>query len=435
MNSKRRSLKLLVAAPLILSLIVCCAGCATSQTDAESPSPAVSSSSIAGISTEDAIRDDFSNKGYAITTSPYRIKNERFVLELPENVYVPATIEQDITTVMDAIENTTSLSFFPEGGNFEPVVISVVRSNPSERSDYIPESGSAMAIGGYGIEVSPLDIVLDSGEGWVMTHELLHVLNQRESGALLTTPLSEGFTTYWTQKIIEGKHYNTTFNSYINYSDADLDNEITPQTAEAKFIECDYDGWVGYKYGFRMMHYIDESGYSDGYIELCRRHIDEAGMTNADIVPFVKEQFGDDFFTEFGKWFQNNRDRFSGGSLTNDYTYKQQIDVFPVIASWDMYNPLNFTYSESILLDFSKGNEYITEYLGRELTGRLHVKALADGSSTITFIDADGKSVQTDDLTGKGEMYYDVEGAVSIRIEGDGKRVSIEPIFDQIVKG
>lgn len=429
-TGRKKSIYIITAIALVLSLVLPTLGCTAADTEPNEGGNATSDTSLE----IELLEDDgtgLSDKDYTITDKPLRLEDDRFILEVPEGVYVPGTVEQNINTVLDAIEETTGLSFFG-GGSSDPIVITVARSNPSGRTDCKQESGDAYAIGDYGIEISPFDLIIPAGQGWTMTHELLHVLNSRQGGSLLAKPLCEGFTTYWTQKIIEKGRYPSIFNGYGNYSFYEHDSDLNAQTAEQLFIASDEDGWEGYLYGFRLMHYMDECGYIEQHMELCRENADVGDMTCEQAAPLLKEKFGDDFFERFGEWFEKNSDMFTNGSFTQDFTAFDTFDVYPMIAAWDMYEPLNFTYSGSITLDFTKGSEYATEYLGRTVTGDLVVMLSADGDSVATFLDADGKELRKVKLPGAPQTLT-VENAVKIVVEGDGKLVHCEPIFEDMI--
>ncbi len=363
--------------------------------------------------------------GYTITTEYTQIENERFIIKIPAGVYVPDTLEQDVHLLMDMMEQITGLSFYSDHAiakGAAKVFIEVILD------PYGQEYGNAWGEP-RGVFVSPGDLLLQTGEMWTLAHELFHCLNFR-NGSELCTAINEGFSTYWTQKAIEELVFPSSFDGYSNYSDATLQG-LTPQNAEQLFLDVDEDGWFGYLYGFRLMHYLMEVEGFDRFMEFSQL-LERISPypSHAQMVPELKAFFGDDFFQAFGTWFVQNKNRFEP-TKSSDLTAFDVVTPYPRYAAEDSYDFWNFTYQNRIIFDFTPGMEYAVQYRGEVLTGDLAVRLRTTGTASAYFFDAAGNLLHTVQLSDDAEDIV-VPGATRIMIEGDGSPVIFVPSLTQI---
>ncbi len=372
---------------------------------------------------------------YFITTEYTVIEDERFVLKIDANVYVPKSIKSDIYAVMDAIEEVTGLSFYPDcldatypDAQDKRVVINVVKKETGEfHNAYSTVEG---------VYISSGDLLICAGESMAIIHELTHVVNWR-NGSIMSGVLAEGFSTYFTCKVIEKQYFPSDFNSYSNYR---LDDTITSDNAESLMEEADSDGWFGYKYGFRLMHYIMEIYGIDSYMELSKRVFEEIGNlydTNVHMIPRLKEYFGDDFFTEFGNWYKENESGFNPNYHTvfvnqavnfsglTDYGCFNSIDVFPYYGSSCTYSIGSFDYKERLIMNFSRGHEYTKQYMDDKIAEECSVRIISCGNATVYFFDKQGKQISYIKLEARTIQTCTVKGIYKIMVEGDGEWISI----------
>ncbi len=374
---------------------------------------------------------ELANLEYKIYTEATIIETERFSLTIPANCYVPGTIVSDINQVMDNIEQVTGLSFYSDYAKThgKDGKVEIIIKKPDSETEVSNAHGSVT-----GATVSPAHILLNHGYASAMHHELLHCINAR-NGHFMSRTLCEGFTTCLTQKMINEHYFISIFNGYLNFSSYE---DITPETAENLFIDCDNDGWNAYLYGFRLMHYIIEKHGLDKYMELTETLDAEQTdfrtfYTNKEMVPYLKEHFGDDFFKEFGKWYQANKHVFEQiGAATQDFTPFNQLEMIPQYAAWTFYDRLSFTYQDTFTIDMEKGYEYMTAYKNETLSGNFVADIRTIGDTTVSFYNRSGELIQEEKLS-LFNTRYNVPDVSCIKFTGDGKIVIFEPIFEEIL--
>ncbi len=370
--------------------------------------------------------------GY-ITDQEMRIETERFVLLLPKGVHVPDTLLDDIDLIMTLTEEITGLSYYSDYAKelvanwMEKKVIVQVELTGDDS-----EAGGASG-GVVGAYLSPADLLIRAGHMDVMTHELLHCLHRR-NGSFIASFCAEGFTTYWTKEILEKQVLFSHFDSYQNYSV--YPENITPETAESVLLStAEEDDWNNYLYGFRLMHYIVETGLFDGFMALSRHALAtrDSGMESASVgAALLKEYFGEDFFAEFAVWYQKNAQQFSPEpEAARDYSGFTQVDMYPFYGAWNFYESMRFTYKDRIAIEFANGFSYGSLYKKTPRTGSLVVRLSGEGEAKAHFYDVDGNLIKTAMLT-RDETEHSVIGATRLVIEGDGKPVLVAPQFEGI---
>ncbi len=369
---------------------------------------------------------------YYITTEPTVIENSRFRISLPAGIYVPTTLEEDFNKILDLNEQVTGLSYYPAGN--EPL-IEITVTIPANGQEYYSAWG-----GETGAWFNPGDMLTFTGEHWVPTHELLHTLNAR-NGKLSCTVLSEGFTTYFVERVREQQAIISTFDGYSNYAVGGFEN-LTKEKAVELFIEVDSDSWFGYQYGFRFMHFMMEEYGLDRWIEFSKQC--KGFMKHSEVATKLQEFFGEDIFAKFASWMNENGKLFTPGTRISDFTEFEVFDVYPYFGAWAQYMPLSFTYADGFRLEYASGFEYLTEYKGLELSGefnfKFHIRSSimpdTEAHTTAHFFDKDGKhlrSIEAENFRG-GENSFSVPGTYTVIFEGDGRAVKFDLDYDTLVK-
>lgn len=266
---------------------------------------------------------------YYTTTREEYIDTTRFIIYLGKNTAVPVNVIELVNHEMDLIEETTGYDFYVEPRNeYEYLAMDIELKKYFNNADQWIDHNTnrekvkiivtehdidveAYAVGGAGIVLRPEHLKLLDGKGDALLHELLHVVCHR-NGPFLRMVLAEGFTTYYTMKIIEkDKKLNYSYDAYSSLSN--YQNPITENTMESLFLNMT-SGQSAYSLGFRMMHFIDEtyglSVYRKIQEEVDRNYKELGEVPIAIIADAIKTVCGDNYFKDFANWHKNNMTKF-----------------------------------------------------------------------------------------------------------------------------
>ena len=203
------------------------------------------------------------DRPFEITSEQTIIETERFLLKIEAGVYVPKTISDDISLVMDTAEAVTGLTFYPSTP-VHPAVgkVRIEVVNPALHGGDYPAYG-----GLSGVTVSAPDIIIRGGQGWALLHELLHCLQFR-NGSVLSPTLAEGFSTTHVLKAASVAPFPIALDSYGNY--ASEERIADEKNAQKRFLALDQtdDGWSCYLYGFPMILFMNEAYGEEAFIKL-----------------------------------------------------------------------------------------------------------------------------------------------------------------------
>lgn len=287
-----------------------------------------------------------------VETDDYEyIIGEKCVIFVDKGCKIPGDLVVVIEDVMTALENETGMTFNNDGfynnedskdwiisyfgkdywngfsGGKEK--INIILCNDNEHEGLVSCATDRTAV-----FINPDFKVHKYGIGPV-AHELTHVLMDCNHD-YYENKISEGFATYWQVNLIKAlpQYAIPTVDADEKYFGLYKEN-LNAQTAESLFLK-DYsrmDGNQPYEYGFGLVTYLYETYSLDevnGFLNCLderllnykRQQADEKwtdeefyeNMMFMGSLEFeaevVKEYFGDDFFTKFGKWYSDNKNRF-----------------------------------------------------------------------------------------------------------------------------
>ncbi len=288
---------------------------------------------------------------YYTTTKEEYIQTTRFNLYLDKGVEVPVNVIYLINYIMDSIEDTTGYQFYVQHYNSNKYYRGMNRElekyfdnakafedvdSNDERLDIVVAHNEleidAYASSNGGVFLGPLYIKLLDGNADGLIHELLHVAFF-QNGSSMESPLDEGFTTYYTSKIIENdKILNCTFDSYAALSN--YQNIISEDSMEDLFINYTA-GQSRYQLGFRLTVYIIENYGMVSYKKIHNNITKEIGINfepSTDVISkIMKSVLSENFFKDFAKWHSNNLARFGDPDLTS-------------VDNWKIINGFLFKY-------------------------------------------------------------------------------------------
>lgn len=357
--------------------------------------------------------------GYYITDKATTLSSDRFLLLIPEGIYVPSTIVDDVNRVFDAIEKETGLKFI-NGSHSDKVTITVKKTDTeAEFADaYSEESGPT---------ISPGDLLVHYGEGLALTHELCHTIHLR-NGATMTQVMNEGFATCFAQRVMNSGIFPYYFDSASNYASS---TAITSQNAETLFAQ---EGWEAYLYGWRFVSFLTDQYGTDAFMRIAQRDEFKTaygyrldGINSQELIPILKNEFGSDVFDQFVKWVNDpekldqNHDR-----SVVDLSGFKRVNAIAFFGSYKFIDPgVHFSYNNSIVVDYTTAQTYLEKYKGCSCNG-IVANLSAEGKSTFSFYSKDGVLLDTVTLDNETDVPVNVKNAALVQIAGDGKPVYID---------
>lgn len=370
----------------------------------------------------------FKMGGYTVTTKDTVRESKRVKMSIEKNIYVPDTILKDIENIMSVIEKETKLSFYPKG-NKAKVTVEVKRFGSK------PGTELGSAFGEYsGVTVSPGDLLVRSGESYALVHELLHCIYYRNSNSVrLSTFMMEGFSTYFSMKIIDEKRLVfCTSNIHTNMHGM----AIEPDGKNVEDLLKKVDEWENYKLGYRFYYYLHTQVSKTAYKNIMKKsgngYKNGTQLDVNDTIRFVKALYGKDIFTKFGAWYEKEKDNIDIVNYVMDYTQYKTIERYPTLGSFAFFNDINCIYKDSIVFDFRKGFEYLQSYIKKQPAG-IYGTLNMQGQAMVEFCDDKGQCIKKFE-NANGTMDVSVPGASIIRITGDGQNINITFDYDKMVK-
>ena len=267
------------------------------------------------------------------TTRPEYIETDKFVLYLDENITVQGNTVDLISKIMQRTEEVSGFTLTNNIGYDAGFTVFAPYEFYGETAlDYVdPENKKyhifVVAPEKYGpcgsvgcLVLNQIDLDIAGGEGWVLVHEYSHSLHLA-NGVYLDQVMTEGFATYNCGQVINNSP-DIPFNFNANYNYSCYNREITPENAEAIFLEEKEDGWEDYLYGYRFMTFLTEKYGKDIFrVILTDASMDagpwEYGYEGEKVVLYIKANTSEDVFVEFANWLEENKDRIQ--AWENEY--------------------------------------------------------------------------------------------------------------------
>lgn len=260
-----------------------------------------------------------------VTTKPEYVESEEMVLFLCEGAKVYGNTMELLEKLIRIAEKESGLymendtSFAQISGNatdwlYGQDVFPGVDKENEKFHVYVVEYdvGSPCALG-YGVVLNPMDLEIEAGEGYVMLHETLHCLHNR-NGVQMDSIMDEGFTTYLGGRICDkDEELFFNFDATLNYSY--YDKEITKENAEEIFLAEKEDNWESYLYGYRFMTFLYET-YGEDIFRNILKDASQGGngslsLSREETAKYVKKNTADTVFEDFAVWLEKNEARFN----------------------------------------------------------------------------------------------------------------------------
>lgn len=260
-----------------------------------------------------------------VTTKPEYIVAEDFILFLDKDMKVKGDVMEQIAQIFQMVEQETGLQFKNDSrfasytGNDDQWLYdnAFAGVDPKREKFHIyavaDEKCSPCSLT-KAIVINQMDLDIAAGEGMAIVHELVHSVHAA-NGVQMNSIMDEGYATYITGQITEkSKDIPFHFDADVNYGYYDV--VITPENAEDEFLKEYDDTWNYYLYGYRFVTFLHETYGEDVFLNILSDATGNAGeydvmISNADVIPIIKENTSDAVFEEFAKWLSANQDRFT----------------------------------------------------------------------------------------------------------------------------
>lgn len=270
------------------------------------------------------------------TTSDFEyLETENFILFLDKGITVSNNFAELVDQVVSEVTNQTGWtleetgkyvdykSHYTSGSlyDFNPFV--GIDEEGKKFHIYILNDEGELDVGSGGgrdhIELVMQDFYTaeDDLAIYVIAHELTHSLTYRHVGELSRT-FMEGLAVYY-GTVVSDKFpdYQHGTHCFSGSGSGEYDNNITSESAERMFVEelpvDDFSTDIVYDYGHFLVAYIIETYGTDafaGYWELLKtEHPEAETLTPEQEAEYLKMCFGDTLFSDFGTWYQANKDR------------------------------------------------------------------------------------------------------------------------------
>lgn len=208
---------------------------------------------------------------------------------------------------------TDDVSYYFGEGAFEGInknneKVYVIIANLTDTVQSASESGVVLISDDY---------VLEETSYQALYHELAHV-NHLMNAPNVGSTLTEGFAVYASEKALMSRKLPL-WNQYQYYFPYGFDDSIITKGEEG-FLYSYESRDEDYHYGFRFMHFLEETYGEDCIYKIFRKAIDE-GYTAAlnsdgpenqeelkttDLITIIKSQTDDDVFAKFANWSSTN---------------------------------------------------------------------------------------------------------------------------------
>lgn len=267
------------------------------------------------------------------------IETDMAFVYFDKEVKYPGNLAQVIDDTMYAVEEETGYKFYPEE---EYNTCRCIRT-----AETYYGSNPWYGVNPYNDKIN-IFIVKDRGEGLrscasskeivfsnenflekdgsiksynTIAHELIHVLFSNDTGECSSKIINEGLAMYYAIKVskVLSTDYPVEKEGMI-YEDDGAPYNLSEKNAEKLFLEDYIDSKTiceqEYAYGFFFITYLTETYGKDTVKEFFDVLNTKHGPRDCYYPDFIcenlKEFYGEDLFTEFGKWFLQNKSKYCG---------------------------------------------------------------------------------------------------------------------------
>jgi hypothetical protein len=306
--------------------------------------------------------------GYYFAVGNTVIETDIFRLEMAGGILYDMDIVSKLTTLMELVEETTGMSFYPEGSRWENEKLIIAFG------DY---PGVAY---GFGIYMSRIQTLIDLHAGMIL-HELLHVIESRNI-PLVSSMFSEGFAEH-TAEYIHSKVKKDDFDRPFMWAqriEAETEKEIFSGRFEEYFSQIEYifddfGAQVTHMGGMFFGFYLDEKYGENKYNRLFKGFFAEysAGRFNTnELTRYIKQETSEGVFIDFVDWYWENKtaiyDRPMEGPLLRGDYYRVRPCVHFIPGYYSMTESFRITAAPGgVFIDITDARAY-ARHIGVEFS-------------------------------------------------------------------
>lgn len=340
---------------------------------------------------------------YTITKERVLLATDRTFLILDAGVVIEDNLLKNVEILLDKIETRTGYSFTDTNdqidsyGKCKRIVIAVGAEGAAYASD-------------IGVMVAPYDITLEKCGANILTHELLHLV-QHKNSVSCGKSITEGYAEYFGMEVYQNlpfckNYYDEEYNSWTNFEYAFQDITLTADNIEEYLINPPDDHPISYffvkylveTYGENKLKEIqiaitDEFKSRFGYANSAGIHED---FSEADMFAIVKSKtsanVAKDFLVYFSKLESQSDEKRYDLSGQTGVLYENFIGHR--VGSYFDFGGGYVTLSGPLVIDFTNAIDYAEKVFGRKIKG----------------LKVTGEIIYDDNIEKVPVIYYDAAG-------------------------
>ena len=380
--------------------------------------------------------------GDYVTDTEVHIDTGTLVFDIGENVYVRGDLAELAEKMVASMEKVAGLDFDGAGyakGAFADgkVHVQAGRNMVLVESAVYSEYGNAYAGVWDHAVISPGNLF---NRGYVIIHELGHVMMFRQSEWCHSQLLNEGFAEYTAYlALLDLAETDPAWFLYVNIPERFLNNmriydydALYAQPLEYWFENIfESSDNANYSIGFRFMAYLQDvyGDYSKWITEFEKTYCFREIAPNSNVsavehqITALKATYGEDVLDNFYPWLQEHEDIFEGDyrEAPLDLRGTESVNWYPVFNGVYSRAEMNNLQYKDLYVNLNSMRQYLTEYKGFDSSDLqlvtsepIYVRLYqADGSYTTVYTD------QPISLEGVAYIKLVGEGSLeSIRLEG-----------------
>ena len=338
---------------------------------------------------------------YTITKERVLLATDRTFIILDAGVVIEDNLLKNIEILLDKIETRTGYSFTNTNDKIDNYCRRIVIAVNAEGAAYSCDTG---------VVVAPYDITLEECGANVLTHELLHLV-QHKNSVSCGNSITEGYAGYFGMEVYQNlpfceSYYDEEYNNWLNFEYAFQDITLTEDNIEQYLVNPPDEHPISYFFVKYLVETYGENKLKEIQSAITDEFMSRFGYANAagvheefseeDMFEIVKSKTSSkvakDFLAYFNKLEKRNEEKRCDLS--------EQTDVLYVgftghrLGSYFDFNGGEVILSGPLVIDFTNAIDYAEKVFGRKIKG----------------ISVDGEIVNDDSFEKVPVIYYDANG-------------------------
>lgn len=374
------------------------------------------------VENSDAYLKNLYKKDYTVSDKAQMKEYDRFILVTDAGVCVPKDTPERIDLLMKTIEQVTGFEYYPK----KPAVI----TDSDKVYIFIQNNGTMSGYSATDYVVLCQEDLLEESM-YVMTHELTHIIQQRNSISI-GHALSEGYAESYLDDVSQALGLPTGYNAYNMWMCMYPFEELTEKNMEKNLLDPPdvhplsyfFVNYIRQKYGDKKIRTIIK--------EITKTATKKSGgkcwgsglvLTEQEILKVIKKETSKNIIKDFAKWFQKLE---KINDLVYDYRGTQYVHVDWANISNEYLSEFPFILDGEVIIDYAKVIAIAQNTAGKKYKGLSLNIWDSENNYSLVFLDANGKELRTvsNEESGYGHTIF-VEKATAVKIVGQSERMNV----------